>query len=285
MIFHHIVKRLIIFFGLFVLIGRAESAFELTGGGVISMSMGGAGCGWIIPSEALMSNPAVSAFLPDASLSLNHRRMFNLKELQQSALAVNMSIGKFPIVLKAFNFGDDLYRESAAGAGSALLIYHNLAVGLQAEIYHLNIKNNSSAFSYGINAGILWRINERLSWGAAASNVNLPKIGQCREKLPVSVCAGLSYHPLEWVNFCLDYYQDDMFPSEIRGGMEFLGLKNPVLRIGYSDQPASFSAGFDVDVKFFRMAYAFKSHNQLGFTHSLGLIIGLTGRRNRNEAD
>lgn len=271
--YRRFVKEIVVIWAILFFSLPVFAAFELLDKGVVSGGMGGAGCARPVFGEYINSNPANQAFITTPSFVLAYRRLYDLKELQNSALALVYPLKRAVFSLKIFDFGDKLYHENAAAFSAAIIIMEGLALGVQSEIYHISIKDNGSAFSAGIDVGFNWKLADNLSWGASASNLNEPVIGACREKLPVIVQTGVSYRPVNGVELCADIYKDDFFPPEIRAGVEYSGLRNPVVRVGFADQPASFAAGLEFDTGYFRMAYALNTHNYLGLTHTIGLFF------------
>ena len=253
-----------------LLSSESNGAFELLGEDAASLGMAGAGCARMETRFVPGSNPAGLCSLKEIFAEAYHRRLYNLNELRQSQVRLGAGLAGAGFQLDFFDFGGELYRENAVSVSAGKTVWKNLAAGAEFKFYNLYIKGNGSAGAAGVGAGILWRLYPGFSVGAAGANFNRPVIGACREKLPVSLRAGIAYSPADILELCADFFREKPFPDETRLGVEFRGIEHLTLRAGISDQPMRFSAGFDIYVKHFSLIYAFCNHHRLGLTQLFG---------------
>ena len=225
------------------------------------------------PGMGIHSNPAALGYVANPAISLSHRKLFNLHELQQNQLSFHFRALGLGASVGIFDFGSKLYRENVIAIGTGEEIIPSLSGGLGMTYYNLSVEGGGSDRVLGFNLGCLWKISESLSWGWGINNFNRPAIGSCRENLPVTVRTGLDYRPIKDFEVCVDLFKDDRYPLETRAGVEYSGLRKVVFRVGGMNRPVSFSSGFDIVTQYIIVSYAVYTHNQLGLTHTFGLLF------------
>lgn len=265
------VKGKIVIFLVLMSFSRSDAAFELTGDSVISLSLSGAGYAMLIPCGAIGSNPAVP--IKQTGFAFSYRNLYNLRELRQTGISFYREVVNTGITLKAYDFGYELYRENAFALSASRELSKNLYFGLQIEHYHLSIRDYGSSGVFGLDLGCIWKLWKEFSIAGGGANLNRPQIGQCSEKLPFTLRAGLAYQPVDGFQIFADIFQDEDFPLETRIGVEYSRIKNLTLRMGAADHPVGLSGGFDIYIASVGVSYAFNTHKYLGFTHTFGMFL------------
>ena len=71
--------------------------------------------------------------------------------------------------------------------------------------------------------------------------------------------------------------------ASLRVGIDYEIIKYLNIRIGAMNEPSSFSAGIGINYSIFEIDYALFNHQDLGFTHQLGVTLQFGGDKSRNE--
>ena len=232
---------LILFVLLFAKTGSAS--FETPGAGARSIALGGAFTGLVDNSDAIFINPAGIAQIISPDISVFYARPYGMRELAYSSIGAVYPKSIVSIGAAAQTQGHDLYRESvyilSLARGSSGKVYY----GLNVRYMTLQIKNYGSAGSASVDAGVLAKPLQHLSFGASIQNLSRSSIGQENERVPQIYRAGLHYSPLSQISITLDAYKDVSFPLEAHYGIEYHLIEQVDLRFGASNNPSRFGAG------------------------------------------
>jgi len=212
---------------------------------------------------------------------------FGLKELAHGSFSYIEPTGIGAFGFSARIYGFELYREATATVSYANAYKNILFYGANINYHHLTITNYGSDGTVGIDIGVLAYLTDDLRWGFCAVNVNVPTIGQAKEKLPQIYTTGLSFNPLNELVMNLDVQKDVKYTASVRFGVEYEIFDMLALRTGVANNPSRFSAGIGVRYLIFEFDYALYTHQDLGLTHqiSVGVSFGSGGGRSqRREA-
>ena len=145
--------------------------------------------------------------------------------------------------------------------------------GVTVNYYSLSIQNYGSASAIGLDVGLLIDIADNVTWGFAAMNVNAPRIGSAKEKLPQVLSTGLVYCPIKGGTISASVIKDVHFPVELHIGVEYGVLDVIALRAGTTSDPSTLNAGIGIEYSLAKLDYAFTSHTELGITHQFSLSL------------
>jgi hypothetical protein len=252
----------------------AIGAFEGIALGGRSAAMGGASLAVIAPEVNVAVNPSLAASPVHCTISLNYvPQVFGLPELSHGSfgLIVPTSIGAFAV--SGSRFGFDLYREVGLAVTYARRLSKELMVGACLEWYSLVIQSYGSATTIGTDVGLVASLSKNIHWGFSARNVNAPRIGVEKERLPRVFSTGVSYQPTDELTIAVDLIKDVLYPTELRVGAEYSFLDLMDVRGGTSSDPPMYTAGIGIHISSFRLNYALCHHQDLGTTHQIGLSI------------
>lgn len=245
----------------------AYAGFENSESSARIRALGGAFVGLADDVWAISLNPAGGASLDIPAISTSYLpQRFGLTELRELMFAAiyPAKIGTFGVAGRQFGF--ELYREFTASvsyARSAAI----LNFGVTINYHSVKIQNYGSAGTFSGDVGLLLPVLKVLNVGIAAKNINAANVGESEERLPQIFIAGLSYSPISTLTLVFDYQKELRFPISIRSGIEYWVIPEIAVRGGFSDEPASYSAGLGVRYSFVELAYAFSTHSVLGLTH------------------
>jgi len=166
-----------------------------------------------------------------------------------------------------------------------------MSLGLSGKMIHASI-DDVAASAYAVDAGSLYRWDEKLSLAATVTNVG-SKLTFLSEgdNLPMAVHAGAAYRPNQkWL-----ISTEGVYPRTGMGSFHIGGQWQPVesvsLRAGYKTDTlkglnalAGLTAGFGLQVWGQELAYAWTPYGELGSAQYISLLIRFgaapEGRRN-----
>ncbi len=225
-----------------------------------------------------------SAFVNPAGLRTIHERTmslfyvpqpFEIKELAHGAASYvePTTLGTF--ALSGSRLGFELYRETRIALSYSDEFISAVKGGVTVNYYSVSIQNYGSAGTIGVDLGLLVDVSDEVRWGFAAFNLNAPKIGAAKEKLPQVFSTGISFSPINEAVLAASIEKDVRFPVELHIGVEYSLLEMIALRAGTTSDPNTLNAGIGIKYSFAQFDYAFSSHGELGMTHQFSLSLKL----------
>lgn len=200
---------------------------------------------------------------------------FEIKELSHGAVSYvePTSFGTFAV--SGSRLGFELYRETRIAVSYGDEFVKTVKAGVNLNYYSVSIQNYGSAGTIGIDVGLLIDISDEICWGFAAFNLNAPKIGAAKEKLPQVFSTGITFAPVSEAIIAASIVKDVRFPAELHMGVEYSLLEMIALRAGTTSDPNTLNAGIGIKYSFAQFDYAFSSHGELGVTHQFSLSLKL----------
>jgi hypothetical protein len=233
-------------------------------------------------SDVALSNDVFSLFNNPAGLAqLNWREVgiyyspspFGITELANGYVAYLEPTSFGSLSLGAMTYGFELYRESKLLLSYANRFQKKFFFGFTFNLHTVNIQNYGSDLSYYVNAGVLIYLLDNLRFGFYFDNLNRATFSSDKEQLPTIIKAGFSYDALMDLALNFSIEKDIRYKPSFQFGVDYDLIENLSLRIGFSNNPANYSAGIGINYSLFNLDYAVFSHNDLGITHQFGLII------------
>jgi hypothetical protein len=260
---------------LLVIVSPVSGAFNLTGNGVRPLGMGGAFTGVADDANALDLNPAGLAQVRGIELLATYFQAFGMAALQNSKVNLLYTAPWGSIGGGYQNFGkSDYYKEEVISLGYGRRLNKRLLAGFSLKYQALHIMPlYGSDWALGADLGLLWSFSRRVRMGLYLQNINLPNVGIKEETLPVSGRLGLALYPKQDLLIAIDAYKEKYYPLQLKVGQELRLFNHLFLRAGVQTEPARFSVGGSVQMKFFAADYAYGSHPVLGGTHQVGIRL------------
>lgn len=234
---------------------------------------------------SLFNNPAGLAQLNWQELGIFYSPApFGLTELANGYIAFNQptSLGSFSFGAMAYGF--ELYRESKILFGYSNKFQSNFFYGFTFNLHYVNIKNYGNDLAYFLNLGTLFYIFNDLRFGFYIENLNRATFSKDKEQIPTYIKTGFSYDLLPELSLNISVEKDLRYKASIQFGIDYDLIEYLSVRTGFSKNPAKYSAGLGINYSSFSLDYAFFSHNDLGLTHQLGLIISFETNLSRRKA-
>ena len=266
-------KRIIIF--LFITINICCAAFEKTESGAASFSMGNALVAIPFTFTAIHYNPANLDTGSSLYTQMSIRNFYGFNGISQIDFLLGGQLFETPVCLSINRFGNLKYQEFQIAMATAVCLTDNFFVGLGIQSFFLSISGYGADYSYGINLGILYNIDNHLYCGAMIANINQPKIGKKPEELPQSFSLGICYYPQERLTLSAEIFRDIRFEPDYRMGIAYQFQYPIIIRIGLQDAVNSYCFGLGFISNTFSVDYALQMHQILGESHIFSIAIKL----------
>ncbi len=244
----------------------------------------------IANSDVALSNDVLSIYSNPAGIAqLNWREVgmfyspapFGLKELANGFIAYHEPFKLFNISLGAMTYGFDLYKENKISLCIAKNFSNNLFAGLMTNLHSLSIKNYGSDLSFTFDLGLLTYLTDDIRFGFCYKNITRSTFGDYKNQIPTLFSTGISYSPLENSNINVAAEKDIELPISLRLGFEYLFLNYVAVRTGFSSEPEKFTFGIGIIYSFLEVDYAIFNHQDLGFTHQVGILLSFSENKSR----
>lgn len=254
----------------------ALASFEEAQSDARALAMGGA---WAALSDGASPDQPNPASLTRGGwgASAGFSLPFGMAELASVTSAVRTGRGRLGLGLALGSMGGALYRESSFRASAAWTFHRLLSAGVSLGGYQLSVQNYGSAFSAGLDAGVLGNPHPRLALGLAARNLNRPRLGDPPQELAQELSAGLAYSPGDRAVTAVQLQAQQGWPVQWRVGQEFRVWRGVSARAGYSAKPAAVSGGLGLEWSGYSAAYSVRTHPELGMSHCLTLSYAPSG--------
>ena len=233
-------------------------------------------------SDVAASDDIFSLFGNPAGLSRIESRQFGIfyspspfgiSELANGYAAINQPTNFGSFALGAMNYGFNLYRETRIQFGYSKIIEEKFLFGISAFYQTLSIKNYGTHNSVNLSLGGIFIVSNNLSIGFSLHN---PLRENDYSSLTTNFRTGISYTVLDDAKIHLAVFKEINFPISISGGVEYDILKFFSLRFGIQNNPNTYSAGIGINYLVLQLDYALNSHQDLGLTHQIGLLINFS---------
>jgi len=191
------------------------------------------------------------------------------------------SFGSFSIAFTTYGF--ELYRETSFILAYAYNLSNQFFFGFAATYNNLTIEKygTDNAISFSLSA--LTYLSENLRIGLMIDNVSRSSYGNEKDQIPVLMDFGFSYDLLKVISLNTSIQKELDRKASIRFGVDYEIIRYLNLRLGAMNEPSSFSAGIGINYSLFEIDYALFNHQDLGFTHQMGIIIHFGENLSRTE--
>jgi hypothetical protein len=251
--------------------------FLKTGTDARSTSIGEASVSLTDDHSAFFYNPASIRFSDQRQLSLSHRQGF--AETTSDYLGATLPGGSVTFGFSAYTTsvsdievrqlpgeaeGTFSARNGSIGLGAAFSLTDDIAFGVGGKLLYEKIYIDEAS-GYGIDAGLLYRINHEINAGLSIVNLgSMSVLRSERSKLPTTLRLGASYHaPLAEIvelTAAADMVKTlDDEQTHLHAGAEAVYDSMVMLRAGFQSgyETRSFSFGAGVRYSIIRVDYAF----------------------------
>ncbi|MGQ9644722.1 MAG: type IX secretion system membrane protein PorP/SprF [Ignavibacterium sp.] len=243
-------------------------------------------------ADVALSNDVFSVFNNPAGLSqLNWREIgiyyspapFGLSELANAYVAFVEPFNFGSVALGGMTYGFELYRETKIVAGYSYNYQNKFFAGAALNFHTLSIQNYGNDNAFYFNLGALVYLSDEFRFGFSFHNINRASFGNDDDQIPVVLNSGLSYDVLKSLSINVAIEKDIRYKTSFMFGVDYDLVEYLSLRSGFSNEPSRFSAGIGINYSFISLDYAMFTHNDLGLTHQVGLLVSFDKVLSRKE--
>jgi hypothetical protein len=233
-------------------------------------------------SDVALSNDAFALFNNPAGLpQMNWREFavyyspapFGMNELANGFGSYHEPTPYGSFGVGFMTYGYELYRENKFALSYAKNFENKFFAGITLLYQTLHIQNYGNDGTLNFIIGGLAYLNNDFRIGFSAENLFHSTYGNESDQMPVLFNAGLSYDALTELTVNAAIQKELDYPASLRFGFEYNIIQYLALRLGFNNQPNSYSAGLGINYSIVQLDYAIFTHQDLGLTHQVGLII------------
>lgn len=231
---------------------------------------------------SLFHNPAGIAGLKNPQAGIFFCRQFNLRELTRNHAGFVLPFGDNQAAgLEAGSYGFDAWRENLLAFSYAITIAEKISLGAKVNYLAIVTADAGSVSTAFVTVGTQTKINDQLSLGFSAVNVNRATIkGYAgKEEILSLFSAGILYQPSEKVLLVADVHKSIAFPLNWSGGLEYVIIPALLARVGVSTHPLTFNSGLGLKLENIALDFAFSYHERLGYTPHISLCYQFARKR------
>jgi len=223
---------------------------------------------------AVKNNIGAIGELDKTEIGLGYQNKYFLKEFSNQSLVVNYAYKKGSFGFYFQQAGFNLYREITSGIGYGMKLSRNFSAGLSLNYHRVSFGDIYGAkSSISASAGLKYRLNKSVEFGANVSNLNRTQITEVEdERFPTVFGLGMRYVFSEKAFWSFELEKDIIHPLNLKSGLEIKAHEALVLRIGVNSYPFQTAFGVGIKLKKWRLDLAANWHSSLGINPSAGLV-------------
>jgi hypothetical protein len=253
-----------------ILILFLNQAFERYCGSAATAALAQAATASALYVDAIRFNPAGLAIIEKNQLAAGYEYILaGVEGLHNINIGFARPFLKGGLGFQLSEFGFSEQKEQAMTLAYGLDLSPDLKFGMSSDLYFINNERTGTAFSYGVNFGVLGTVYKKWSLGADVHNLNQPSFSSTDDsELPYELRAGLAYRPFNDVLSEIDVSVcEDEYRIHTAGSFELFNMLT--LRFGIKTNPSVVSAGTGIMHKFIEIDYAVEYLPDLPLTHNV----------------
>jgi hypothetical protein len=225
---------------------------------------------------SVFHNQAGLAGLPGVAAGVFVESRFGIDELTLASGTFTVQYGEGNFAINFYRFGKGTFHEDKVGVAYARKLSEKWKAGIQLDYFSVLFPENERAAGFAtFEGGLLFLPSENLHLGIHIFN---PVAGGItwpggKEKMPIVMRMGCHYKLDESLLLALEAEKDNLQPPLFKTGIEFMPLEDFFLRLGFSGNPAKYTAGLGYKTGVFSADIGFSYHGNLGMTPSVSIQI------------
>ncbi len=247
------------------------SAYAQSSPGARSISLGSAGAA-LQDVWSLQLNPAGIANIEKAIFAVGYVQHFTGTDLytQSAGFALPLKQNVVGVHFKRYGFKE--YLEQEAGVVYSRKFGNSLFLAIGFNYHYQEIKKYGSAPAFSVEAGIQYKLTDKLLLGSHISNPNNSRFNDAPgSEIPVVITFGLRYKFKDKVLMVSDIQKVLNDATDVKWGLEYKLITWFSLRCGISANPFRQYSGFGLNVQRLCIDAAVSSHPNLGMSPQLAL--------------
>lgn len=247
-----------------------NQVFERYSGSAQTAALAQASTASVLYADAIRFNPAALAIIDKNQLTAGYEYLLSgIEGIHNINIGFARPFFKGGLGLQMSEFGFSEQKEQAITLAYGFNLSKDLKFGMSSDLYFINNERTGTAFSYGINFGLLGVVYKKWSLGAFVHNINQPSFSTTEDsKMPYDLRAGLAYRPFDDILSEIDVsiYEDEY---RIHSAGAFAIFDMLILRFGVKTNPTVISTGTGIVHKFIEIDYAVEYIPELPLTHNV----------------
>lgn len=236
-----------------------------------SIAMGSAGIA-LEGAWSLQQNSAGIANMERSVFAMGYEQHFLNPELSTKTAVFAFPLKKHVFGLSFQRYGFSDYSEQTTGLAYSRSFSGTLSLSIVFKHHQLSIPKYGSAHAFSVDAGMQYRLTEKIRIGSQISNPGRSTFEDLSGSfIPLSISLGASYDLSDKVLVITDLYKALGLGLDARLGLEYQIINWFYLRGGLTANPFLQSAGFGLKHKRVFVDAAISSHPKLGFSPNLSI--------------
>ncbi len=260
----------ILFLVLILFTSILQASFEPKGLGIPYLAAGGTSRASELKPFAVFINPASLNQIQGRSVHLFYKNYYELENLNLMALEARFRPFGLPLGIGVSRYGDAAYQEADLRVGTALRLVDVIDLGISLNLYSVYLKNYGHSATAGVSIAANWAIFKTFSAAMVINNLNEPKLGAAKDRIPLQMAVGLSWKIIPDLEILFDLVKEEDFDFDFRTGVNYKLDSWFILHAGFRTLTPIYSTGFTAVVGAFQLGYAFEYHVELSGSHSIG---------------
>ena len=266
-------KFVLLFLGISVSIAvNSQNPYSLSAGArQVGMAYTSAATGGFWAS---FHNQAALAYNRKFAIGINQDNRFGLAELSNKTFGLMVHGGKGTLAAVYSYYGYSEYNRHTAGLAYGMKFGRFISAGVQADLFSTRGAGdyqNTNELTF--EAGVMVNPTSSFSIGLHAFNP-LPN-SLTNSDMPTVITLGVGYDWSDAFFTALDLESSSSGHNNVRFGMEYKAFGNFYARGGIMSNPTGVSFGFGYHGSVFQGNIGFITHENLGLTPSLSLVLFL----------
>jgi len=222
---------------------------------------------------ASFHNQAALAEMHKWSVGLNQDNRFGLSELSNKTLGMIIPSGQRGALGMVYSYyGYSEYNRHTIGLAYGMKLGEKIAAGVQTDMYSTRIAGDyRNRYDLTFEGGIQYKPLDKMELGLHVYN---PVRTNLHERdIPLVIRLGASYRFASSFMVIAEMEASDQAGKNMRVAFEYEFLGNLFLRGGFMTEPLGYAFGAGYSGRIFQGNIGFITHENLGLTPSLSLVI------------
>jgi len=222
---------------------------------------------------ASFHNQAALAEMHKWSAGLNQDNRFGLSELSNKTFGLIIPSGKRGALGMVYSYyGYSEYNRHTMGLSYGMKLAEKLSAGVQTDLYATRIAGDyRNRYDLTFEGGLQYKPVDKLILGVHVYNPVSTEISE--RDIPLVIRFGASYHFASSFMLISEFETSDQTANNLRVAFEYEFIGNIFVRGGFMSNPLGYAFGAGYSGRIFQANLGFITHENLGLTPSLSLVI------------
>jgi len=221
---------------------------------------------------ASFHNQASLPYIQKWSVGMNQDNRFGLSELSNKTFGMIIPAGNGALGMVYSYYGYVEYNRHTVGLAYGLMLGEKISAGVQTDLYSTRIAGDyRNRNDLTFEAGLMYKALDALTLAVHVYNPVPTSIHE--SDIPLVIRIGTAYKFTQSFIVIGELETSNMYGANFRFAVEYEFAGNFFLRGAAMSQPAGFAFGAGYSGKVFQANMGFITHESLGLTPSLSLVL------------